>query len=185
MTKKNTGPNPILENLLTGMFTMYERRDKRDRSQAQGRYLEGVRRSTETVRAIIQHGTLDDYFAAVKALLLHDLQYLSKTEARKKAILQHIKNFTDALNNLDAMANRPDEYRRQAEGYIDDYKIGGLLPKDGMHGALRSYMGHLKSRDSQYLTDEEEDFLEVQKELAAAITQRYIEMQRSILKAEE
>ncbi len=180
MAKKSEERESVLGNLLDDMVAMYDRRGVRNRSSTHQRYLAGVKRCAEALRAIIRHGTLDDCLSAVQGTLLHDLEYLARTDAQKKTLLQHSKNFTDALHNLDAIRARPDEYRRQAEGYIDDYKIGGTLPKDGMHGALRSYMGHLKSRDSQYLTPEEADFLEAQKELVAEITLRYTAIQTTL-----
>lgn len=171
----------LLDDLLDNMVIMYDRRDERNESRAHKRYLEGVTRSAAAVRSVIQHGTLDDCLAAVKSLLLHDLEFLARTDRQKKAVQQNIKNFSDALHNLDTLENRPDEYRRQAEGYIDDYKVAGGFPKDGMHGALRAYLGHLNARDSHYLTDIEADFLEVQKELAEEVTRRYTVMQGGLL----
>lgn len=172
---------PAVKILLSSMATMYTQRNTRDRSQPHQIYTAGVKRSTEALRTVIREGSLDDCFAAVKGILLFDLQFLARTEQQKKSLLQHMKNFTDALHNLDAIRTRPDEYRRQAEGYIDDYKIDGLLPKDGMHGALRAYLGHLNARTTYGLTEEEADLLLVQKELAAEIARRYMAIQRGIL----
>ena len=172
----------LFNNLLTGMNFMYRRRDERDKSRVQRNYLAGVRHSTEAIRAVIREGTLEECLAAVDGMLMHDLEFLAKTETQTQAIMQNIENFTKALNNLDAIKNRPEEYRRQADGYINDYMIGGEIPKDGMHGALRAFMGHLKARDSQYLMPEESDFISAQKELVTEITERYSQMQRKTLK---
>lgn len=180
MAKKAKKQPYNLDVLLGDMSVMYARRDARDKSRAHQEYLTNVRLTTKHVRAITSDGTLDDCFTAVSSILTYDLEYLARTEPQKKAILQHMKNFTDALHNLDAIRTRPGEYKRQAAGYIDDYKIGGTIPKDGMHGALRSYTGHLKSRDSQYLMPEEADFLEAQKELLSEITRRYTEIQKTL-----
>ena len=179
---KKTKPQPvILKNLVDGMAIMYEQRIARDKSRLHRRYSAGVKNSATALRTVIREGSLDDCFAAVESVLLFDLQFLARTEQQKKSLLQHMKNFTDALHNLDAIRTRPDEYRRQAEGYIDDYKIDGLLPKDGMHGALRAYLGHLNARTTYGLTEEEADLLLVQKELAAEIARRYMAIQRGIL----
>lgn len=180
MARKSKKQPSNLNTLLGSMSVMYVQRDARDKSSAHQAYISGVRNAAKYVRAITRDGTLDDCFTAVSSILTYDLEYLARTEPQKKAILQHMKNFTDALHNLDAIRTRPGEYKRQAAGYIDDYKIGGTIPKDGMHGALRSYMGHLKSRDSQYLMPEEADFLEAQKELLSEITRRYTEIQKTL-----
>lgn len=172
---------PTLKRLLFSMNFMYERRETRDASRVQRSYLTGIEHSTTMIRTIAHGGTLEECLDTVDGILRHDLEYLAKTDAHREAILRHIKNFREARNNLNALRTRPDEYRRQAAGYIDDYKIGGLLPKDGMHGALRSYSGHLKARDSQYLMPEEMDFIAAQKELVAEITERYSALQKKVL----
>ncbi len=53
--------------------------------------------------------------------------------------------------------------------------------EDGMHGAPRSYAGLLQSRNSQYLTTEEIEFVAAQKELLAEITARYVALQKGVL----
>jgi hypothetical protein len=163
------------------MNFMYERRGAREKSKARQGYLAGLKYNTAIILAIARQGTLEECLDVVDGALRHDLEYLVKTEARREAIRQHIKNFHEARNNLDALRNRPAEYRRQAAGYIDDYKIGRVIPKDGMHEALRSYAGHLKSRDSQYLAPEETAFIAAQEDLAAEIAKRYIALQRKVL----
>lgn len=182
MAKRTVTPTPILENIVYSMNFMYERRNERDGSQPQQSYIRAIQHSTAMLRTLAENGTLEECLNAVDSVLKHDLLFLAKTNEHTKAIQQNIKNFRQARNNLEAMKSRPAEYRRQADGYIDDYKIGGEIPKDGMHGALRAYMGHLKARDSQYLMPEESDFILAQKTLVAEITKRYTQMQRKILK---
>lgn len=181
MIKQPNTPEYTLEDLLLSMNFMYKRRESRDASRAQRSYLAGLRHNTAMILAIARQGTLEECLDTVAGILRHDLEYLVQKDAHREAIQQHIKNFREARNNLDALRSRPDEYRRQAAGYIDEYKIGGAIPKDGMHGALRSYAGHLKARDSHYLTPEETDFIAAQKELVAEITERYIALQKKIL----
>lgn len=176
---------PTLKGLLVSMNFMYERREARDASKAQRSYLAGLKHSTTIIIEIARRGTLEDCLDTVDGILRHDLEYLVKTDAHREAVQQYIKNFHAARNNLDALRSRPDEYRRQASGYIDDYKIGGVIPKDGMHGALRSYAGHLTARDSQYLMPEEMEFIAAQKVLVAEITERYSALQKKIIESDE
>lgn len=180
MAKQSREQNPDIDTLLYSMNFMYERLDARDRCRPQLQYLASVKHNTTIIVDLIRRGTLEQCLDTIDGILLHDLKYLAKTEKHMEMIQQNIKNFKEARNNLDALENRPDEYRRQALGYIDDYKIYGV-PKDGMHGALRSYVGHLQARDSQYLMPEETDFIAAQRELVAEITKRYIELQKKVL----
>ncbi len=182
MAQQTDVPIPSLRVLLLDMNLMYERRALRERSKAQQRYLAALGDSSKVILDIARRGTLEECLDAVNSILGHDLEYLAKTDEHKEAILQHIKNFREARNNFDALKSRPNEYRRQAAGYIDDYKIRGVIPKDGMHGALRSYAGHLKSRDSQYLAAEETGFIDAQKTLVAEITKRYSALQKKTLR---
>lgn len=176
---------PTLDDVLVSMNFMYERRDARDVSRAQQRYLAGINHTTAAILTIARQGTLEECLNTVDGILRHDLEYLAKTNEHREAIQEHIANFQDARNNLEAMRRRPAEYRRQAAGYIRAYKIGGVIPKDGMHGALRSYAGHLKARDSQYLTPEETGFIAAQKVLVAEITERYTALQKKVLGIKE
>lgn len=181
MAKQSRKQIPDIDNLLYSMNFMYERLDARDKCQPQLQYLASVKHNMTVIHELIRRGTLEQCLDTIDGILLRDLKSLAKTEKHIEAIQQNIKNFKDARNNLDALQNRPDEYRRQALGYIDDYKLRGGVPKDGMHGALRSYVGHLDARDSQYLMQEETDFIAAQRELVAEITKRYIAMQKKIL----
>ncbi len=185
MPQQSDKPVASLSLLLADMNLMYGRRSAREKSIAQQRYRASLIHNASTILDIARRGTLEECLDAVNSILGHDLEYLAKTDEHKEAILQHMKNFREARNNFDALKSRPNEYRRQAAGYIDDYKIGGVIPKDGMHGALRSYAGHLKSRDSQYLAAEETGFIDAQKTLVAEITKRYIALQKKTLRMEK
>ncbi len=102
---------PTLENLLSSMNIMYERRDARDESRPHRHYLASLQYNRKMILTIARQGTLEECLNTVEGILEHDLEYLAKTDEHRKTIQQHIRNFCQARNNLDALRTRPDEYR--------------------------------------------------------------------------
>lgn len=177
---KRSNKNKI-HQLVFEMSLSYYRKAIRDQCAEQLEYLASVKESAARIRDIAANGTMEECLDTVDAILKHDLEHMAKTDAQEKSFRQVLKDFRQGRNNYDLLKNDPDQYRRLAAGYVDRNKIGGILPKDGMHDSLRSCAGLLTARQSALLVAEEDDLLAAQNELVSEITERYTKMQRETL----
>lgn len=170
-----------LTSLFNGYNLMFEAIESLNASDEKRYYTIALKSLTDTLKDTAVNGNFAECLEVVEAAQSYDLNFLAKSETDRENILASQKNISQGKHHYEILENDPASYRRHAKGYVDRDRLAGDIPNDGMRKALKSHLGHLRSRYSLMLSQEETDFLDAQVELVAAMVRRYQRLQKTAL----
>ncbi len=180
MTKKQAYDKALLLRLIT---LWHRAREKSRLSPEKMRENEALTQLTERFVGLIRYGTLQQKIDAMLYAQTLDHRYLSQDDNARGHIAANIESLTTGLKHYEICRDHPAQYRRFASGYRKQERLAPKreVPDDGMHKALRSHIKHIESRLSPMLPPLENAFVEAQRDLATAIRQEYIALQKTVL----
>lgn len=136
----------------------------------------------QTIRTIIEKGTLAEKVEVERTLLERDLFNANDDPRLVKEAEEAIANFKAGMVVYDRLTTEPEEYRKYADGFMPKHRTPEGVPKDEMHNVLRSQNSRESQRDSsRHNTDGEEALVAVRKVLLAAIERGYAHIQETVL----
>ncbi len=151
-------------------------------SRAQQKFDQACRREAAAITKIAGSGNLEVMLALEYQLQLHDLTNYARTDAEIKNTRLGLTDFIAAMTNYERLAERPEEYRRQAAGFPSGSRDKRLdVPMDGLRQALNSQLTRIQLRQSLMVSDAAKELYAARRNLLAAIRDSYSLLQQHVV----
>ena len=151
-------------------------------SLVQKNFDKACKNETAAINRIAGSGNLELMLALEYQLQLHDLTNYAKADAEIKNPRLGLTDFIAAMTNYERLAERPEEYRRQAAGYPSGSRDKRLdVPMDGLRQALNSQLTRIQLRQSLMVSDAAKELYAARRNLLAAIRDSYSLLQQHVV----